>query len=116
MLHQNWRCVQKQLYQNKVLNREGRKEIAKDAKKTYECSGLFGKTLEGENLKTERTPRMAAEDPGLLLLPLSLLLVSGNAFRVCGKPVYHRGSETRFEICLLLLLVSGRAVQACRKA
>ena len=73
------------LYQSKVSNREGRKEITKDAKKTYECSGLFEKTLEGENLKTERTPRMAAEEPGLLLLPLLLLLVSGHAFRRAVK-------------------------------
>jgi hypothetical protein len=47
LLHKNCQCVQKLLYKSKVLNREARKEIAKDAKKTYECSGLFGKTLEG---------------------------------------------------------------------
>lgn len=32
---------------SKVLNREGHKEIVKHAKKTYERSGLFGKTLAG---------------------------------------------------------------------
>jgi hypothetical protein len=54
-------CVQKLLYKSKVLNREARKEIAKDAKKTYECSGLFGKTLEGGKIlkrsgRRERPP------------------------------------------------------------
>src|ERR1700757_1803674 len=52
------RCVQRLLYKSKVLNREARKEIAKDAKKTYECSGLFGKTLEGGKI----LKRAAAEN------------------------------------------------------
>jgi hypothetical protein len=32
---------QKLLGKSKILNREGRKEIAKNAKKNYECSGAF---------------------------------------------------------------------------
>src|ERR1700757_5431031 len=57
------RCVQRLLYKSKVLNREARKEIAKDAKKTYECFGLFGKTLEGGKIlkrsgRRERPPRI----------------------------------------------------------
>ena len=45
------------LYKSKVLNREARKEIAKDAKKTYERSGLFGKTLEGGKILKRRERR-----------------------------------------------------------
>jgi len=41
----------------KVLNHEARKEIAKDAKKTYECSGLFRKTLEGGKILKRRERR-----------------------------------------------------------
>src|SRR5579864_8990022 len=51
------RCVQKLLYKSKVLNREAREEIAKDAKKTYECSGLFSKTLEGGKILKRRERR-----------------------------------------------------------
>src|SRR5437588_4223182 len=51
------RCVQKLLYKSKVLKREARKEIAKDAKKTYERSGLFGKTLEGGKILKRRERR-----------------------------------------------------------
>jgi hypothetical protein len=60
------------LGKSKILNREGRKEIAKDAKKNYECSGAFREESGGrQNLKTQRTRRTAAQDaekPGLLLL------------------------------------------------
>src|SRR5579864_3393176 len=55
------RCVQKLLYKSKVLNREKRKEIAKDAKKTYECSGLFSKTLEGGKILKRRERRERPE-------------------------------------------------------
>jgi len=99
----------------KVLNHEARKEIAKDAKKTYECSGLFGKTLEGGKILKRRERRER---------PQRTQRSRGCCFCRCCS---YRGTpsesaeklgfsiavpKTRFEIWLLL--VSGHAFQACR--
>jgi hypothetical protein len=62
------------LDKSKVLNREGRKEIAKDAKKNDYSHVFREDSGERQNLKTQRTRRTAAEDaekPGPLLLLVS---------------------------------------------